>query len=100
MQPAVVVPVHPVEELRPEPLHRGDGFVDDRLLEAAGRKWSGHRGGSAIGRVLKVDALLERANPSAPLEERCAAMEVNPEMRDAAALAAEALGEEDYEDLA
>lgn len=56
--------------------------------------------GSAIGRVLKVDALLERANPSAPLEERCAAMGVTPEMRDAAALAAEALGEEDYEDLA
>ena len=50
--------------------------------------------------VLKVDALLERANPSAPLEERCAAMGVTPEMRDAATLAAEALGEEDYEDLA
>lgn len=50
--------------------------------------------------VLKVDALLERANPSAPLEERCAAMGVTPEMRDAAALAAEALEEEDYEDLA
>ncbi|WP_275052027.1 hypothetical protein [Collinsella tanakaei] len=29
-----------------------------------------------------------------------AAMGVTPEMRDAAALAAEALGEEDYEDLA
>ena len=42
----------------------GDGFVDDRLLEAADRKWSEHGGGSAIGRVLKVDALLERANPS------------------------------------
>lgn len=42
----------------------------------------------------------ERANPSAPLEERCAAMGVTPETRDAAALAAEALGEEDYEDLA
>ena len=78
----------------------GDGFVDDRLLEAAGRKWLEHGGGSAIGRVLKVDALLERADPSAPLEERCAAMGVTPEMRDAAALAAEALGEEDYEDLA
>lgn len=78
----------------------GDGFVDDRLLEAADRKWSEHGGGSAIGRVLKVDALLERANPSAPLEERCAAMGVTPKMRDAAALAAEALGEEDYEDLA
>lgn len=78
----------------------GDGFVDDRLLEAADRKWSEHGGGSAIGRALKVDALLERANPSAPLEERCAAMGVTPKMRDAAALAAEALGEEDYEDLA
>lgn len=78
----------------------GDGFVDDRLLEAADRKWSEHGGGSAVGRVLKVNALLERANPSAPLEERCAAMGVTPETRDAAALAAEALGEEDYEDLA
>lgn len=78
----------------------GGGFVDDRLLEAAGRKWLEHGGGSAIGRALKVDALLERANPSAPLEERCAAMGMTPEMRDAAALAAEALGEEDYEDLA
>lgn len=48
----------------------GDGFVDDRLLEAADRKWSEHGGGSAIGKVLKVNALLERANPSAPLEER------------------------------
>lgn len=73
---------------------------DSRLLEAADRKWLEHGGGSAISRVLKVDALLERANPSAPLEERCAAMGVTPEMRDAAALAAEALGEEDYEDLA
>ena len=72
----------------------GDGFVDNRLLEAADRKWLEHGGGSAIGRVLKVDALLERANPSAPLEERCAAMGVTPEMRDAAAL-----GEEDYENL-
>lgn len=78
----------------------GDGFVDDRLLEAADRKWLEHGNGSAIGRVLRVDALLERANPSAPLEERCAAMGVTPETRDAAALAAEALGEEDYEDLA
>lgn len=78
----------------------GDGFVDDRLLEAADRKWLEHGGGSAIGRVLKVDELLERANPSASLEERCAAMGMTPEMRDAAALAAEALGEEDYEDLA
>ena len=78
----------------------GDGFVDDRLLEAAGRKWLEHGGGSAIGRALKVDALLERANPSASLEERCAAMGMTPEMRDAAALAAEALGEEDYENLA
>lgn len=78
----------------------GDGFVDDRLLEAAGRKWLEHGGGSAIGRVLKVDALLERANPSASLEERCAAMGMTPEMRDAAALAAEALGEEDYKNLA
>lgn len=58
------------------------------------------RGRKPIGRVLKVDALLERANPSASLEERCAAMGMTPEMRDAAALAAEALGEEDYEDLA
>lgn len=78
----------------------GGGFVDDRLLEAADRKWLEHGGGSAIGRALKVDALLERANPSAPLEERCAAMGMTPEMRDAAALAAEALGEEDYENLA
>ena len=79
----------------------GDGFVDNRLLEAADRKWLEHGGGSAIGRVLKVDALLERANPSAPLEERCAARGgVTPEMRDAAALATEALGEEDYENLA
>lgn len=38
--------------------------------------------------------------PSASLEERCAAMGMTPEMRDAAALAAEALGEEDYENLA
>ena len=78
----------------------GDGFVDDRLLEAANRKWLEHGGGSAIGRVLKIDAILERANPSAPLEERKAPMGITPEMRDAAALAAEALGEEDYENLA
>ena len=77
-----------------------DSFVDNRLLEAADRKWLEHGGGSAIGRVRKVDALLERANPSAPLEERCAAMGVSPETSDAAALAAEALGEEDYENLA
>ena len=78
----------------------GDGFVDDRLLEAADRKWLEHGGGSAIGRVLKVAALLERANPSAPLEARQAPMRVTPEMSHAAALAAEALGEEDYENLA
>lgn len=80
--------------------HADDGFVDDRLLEAADRKWLKRGGGSAIGKVLKVDTLLERANSSAPLEERCAAMGVVPEMRDAAALATETLGEEDYEDLA
>lgn len=77
----------------------GDGFVDDRLLETEDRKWVEHGGGSAVGRVLKVGAQLERTNPSTSLEERCAAMGVTPGMMDAAALAAETLGEEDYEDL-
>lgn len=77
----------------------GDGFVDDRLLDAADRKWLEYGGGSAVGRILKVDARLERADPSAPLEERCAAMGVTPEVRDAAALAAGAIEEEGYENL-
>lgn len=78
----------------------GNGFVDNRLLEAADRKWLEHGGGSGVGLVLKLDAWLARVHPSKSLEERCSTLGITPSMRDVAALAADEAGGEEYEGLA
>ena len=88
VQPAVVAPVHPVEELRPEPLLRGEGpashqlalehpirGLDNRVVAGVARTFSAE--GSWTGRSPPFGAWPEYAleRPSSPMIRRIPRLE-------------------------